>query len=53
MKELSHKKYHGSAAGDMMLGFGTSLIPAAGYAGFASVAPFVIGSFFNNAGVPI
>ena len=36
-----------------MIGFGASLIPAAGHAGLSSVVPFMIGSIFNNSGVSI
>ena len=53
MRELSRKKYKGSKMGDAMLGLGASLIPQAGYAGYASVIPFVVGNIFQNAGVPI
>ena len=38
---------------DAMLGLGASLIPQAGYAGYANVIPFVVGNIFQNAGVPI
>ena len=53
MKQLSTKCYNGTDDGDAMLGFAASVVPQCGYAGLSTAVPFIIGSLFVNAGVPI
>ena len=36
-----------------MLGFAASIIPQCGYSGLSTAIPFIIGSLFANAGVPV
>ena len=53
MKQLSTKCYNGKYDGNAMFEFTASVVPQCGYAGLPTVIPFVIGSLFENNGVPL
>ena len=52
MSNISKNKYHGQDDANTLIGYAASIVPQCGYAGLATIIPFIVASFLTNAGIP-
>ena len=53
MEQLGNDTYKGSDLGNLLMGVSASLVPQSGYAGLATIIPFIVGSVLVDANIPV
>ena len=53
MEQLGNDTYKGSDLGNLLIGVSASLVPQSGYAGLATIIPFIVGSVLADVNIPV